>query len=67
MMNEKLTIGFFLLGCVIMVAAYLGFNRIQRLEDLVIKQQDTIELQKTTIEWQRVEAQLLRLRAGVGH
>jgi len=66
-MNEKLTIGFFLLGCVIMVAAYLGFNRIQRLEDLVIKQQDTIELQKSAIEWQRLETQMLRSRAGVMH
>ena len=62
-MNEKLTIGFFSLGCVIMLAAYLGFNKIQRLEDLVIKQQETIELQKTAIEWQRVETQLLRLQS----
>lgn len=50
-----------------MLAAYLGFNRIQRLEDLVIKQQDTIELQKNAIEWQRLETQMLRLRAGVMH
>lgn len=60
-MNEKLTIGFFLLGCVIMLATYLGFNKIQRLEELVIKQQDTIELQKTAIEWQRVENNMLRM------
>jgi len=60
-MNEKLTIGFFLLGCVIMMAAYLGYNRIQRLEDLVSKQQDTIELQKTAIEWQRAENNMLRM------
>ena len=46
-----------------MLAAYLGFNKIQRLEDLVIKQQETIELQKTAIEWQRVETQLLRLQS----
>jgi hypothetical protein len=63
-MNEKLTIGFFLLGCVIMLATYLGFNKIQRLEELVIKQQDTIELQKTAIEWQRVENNMLRMTRG---
>ena len=60
-MNEKLTIGFFLLGCVIMLATYLGFSKIQRLEELVVKQQDTIELQKTAIEWQRVENNMLRM------
>lgn len=63
-MNEKLTIGFFLLGCVIMLATYLGFNKIQRLEELAIKQQDTIELQKTAIEWQRAENNMLRMIRG---
>ncbi len=60
-MNEKLTIGFFLLGCVIVTAVILGFNRIERLEDIIIKQQETIDLQEDAINMQRIENQMLRL------
>jgi len=59
--NEKLTIGFFLLGCVIVTAVILGFNRIERLEDIIIKQQETIDLQEDAINMQRIENQMLRL------
>jgi hypothetical protein len=63
-MNEKLTIGFFLLGCVIVTAVILGFNRIERLEDIIIKQQDTIEQQDKAISMQRLENQVLRMSLG---
>lgn len=63
-MNEKLTIGFFLLGCVIVTAVIMGFNRIERLEDIIIKQQDTIEQQDKAISMQRLENQVLRMSLG---
>jgi len=63
-MNEKLTIGFFLLGCVIVTAVIMGFNRIERLEDIIIKQQDTIEQQDKAISMQRLENQVLRMNLG---
>ena len=59
--NEKLTIGFFLLGCVVVTAVILGINRIERLEDIIIKQQETIDLQDEAINMQRIENQMLRL------
>lgn len=59
-MNEKLTIGFFMLGCVIIVAVLLAYNHITRLEDLVIKQQETIETQQQAIALQKLENNLLK-------
>jgi hypothetical protein len=63
-MNEKLTIGLFSLGCVIIVAVILAVQHINRLEDLIIKQQDTIETQHEAIMMQRLENSLLKRVAG---
>lgn len=59
-MDQKLTIGFFLLGCVIVVASVLAFIRIERLEDIIIRQQETIELQSKAIELKTYENTLLK-------
>lgn len=59
-MDQKLTIGFFLFGCVIVMAVILAFNHIQRLEDLIIKQDNTIKLQNEAIMMQRVENSMLK-------
>lgn len=59
-MNQKLTIGFFLFGCIIVLATILGFNRIQRLEDLIIEQDKTIKMQNEAIMMQRVENSMLK-------
>lgn len=59
-MNQRLTIGFFLFGCVIVLATVLAFNRIERLEDLIIEQDKTIKLQNEAIMMQRVENSLLK-------
>ena len=59
-MDEKLTIGIFLLGCVIIIATILGYNRIERLEDIIIKQNETIQKQNQAIHIQRVENTMLR-------
>ena len=59
-MDEKLTIGIFLLGCVIIIATILGYNRIERLEDIIIKQNETIQKQNQAIQIQRVENIMLR-------
>lgn len=59
-MDQKLTIGFFLLGCVVAVAAVLAFIRIERLEDIIIRQQETIELQGKAIELKTYENTLLK-------
>lgn len=60
MMDQKLTIGVFMLGCVIILAAILAYLRIERLEDIIHKQQDTIEEQQQAIMMQQVENQLLK-------
>ena len=54
-MDQKLSVGFFLLGCVIVVAVVLSFNRIEKLQDVIIKQQQTIELQDQAIQMQTRE------------
>jgi len=59
-MNEKLTIGLFTLGCTIIVAIMLAYNHITRLEDLIIKQQETIETQQQAIALQKLENNLLK-------
>ena len=59
-MDERLTIGIFLLGCVIVIATILGFNRIEKLEDTIVKQHETIQLQNQAIQLQRVENTMLR-------
>ena len=59
-MEEKLTIGIFLLGCVIIIATILGYNRIEKLEDIIIKQNETIQIQNQAIQIQRVENTMLR-------
>jgi hypothetical protein len=59
-MDQKLSVGFFLLGCVIVVAVVLAFNRIEKLQDVIIKQQQTIELQDQAIKMQKLENTLLR-------
>ena len=59
-MDQRLTIGFFLFGCVIVLATVLGFNRIERLEDIIIEQDKTIKTQNEAIMMQRVENSMLK-------
>lgn len=59
-MDQKLTIGFFLFGCVIILATIFGFNRIQRLEDVIVEQDKTIKMQNEAIMMQRVENSMLK-------
>lgn len=59
-MDQKLTIGFFLFGCIIILATIFGFNRIQRLEDVIIEQDKTIKMQNEAIMMQRVENSMLK-------
>lgn len=54
-MDQKLSVGFFLLGCVIVLAVVLAFNRIEKLQDIIVKQQQTIELQEQAIKMQQLE------------
>lgn len=54
-MDQKLSVGFFLLGCVIVLAVVLAFNRIEKLQDVIVKQQQTIELQEQAIKMQQLE------------
>jgi hypothetical protein len=58
--DQRLTIGFFLFGCLIVLATVLGFNRIQRLEDVIIEQDKTIKIQNEAIMMQRVENSMLK-------
>lgn len=53
-----------MLGCVIIVAVLLAYNHITRLEDLVIKQQETIEIQNQAIMMRNLENSLLRRASG---
>jgi hypothetical protein len=59
-MDQKLSVGFFLLGCVIVVAVVLAFNRIEKLQDIIVKQQQTIELQDKAIRMQQLENSILK-------
>lgn len=59
-MDQKLTIGFFLFGCVIVLATVLGFNRIERLESIIVEQDKTIKTQHEAIMMQRVENSMLK-------
>ena len=43
-----------------MLATVLGFNRIQRLEDVIIEQDKTIKMQQEAIMMQRVENSMLK-------
>ena len=62
-MDQKLTIGFFLFGCIIILATIFGFNRIQRLEDVIVEQDKTIKMQNEAIMMQRVENSMLKQMA----
>jgi len=42
----------------------MAVNRIERLEDIIVKQQDTIEQQEKAIAMQRLETQMLRMGFG---
>ena len=59
-MDQRLTIGFFLFGCLIVLATVLGFNRIERLQDIVVEQDKTIKIQQEAIMMQRVENTMLK-------
>lgn len=59
-MDQRLTIGFFLFGCVLILATILGFNRIERLENIIIEQDKTIKIQNEAIMIQRVENSMLK-------
>lgn len=59
-MDQRLTIGFFLFGCLIVLATILGFNRIERLQDIVVEQDNTIKMQQEAIMMQRVENSMLK-------
>jgi CHASE3 domain sensor protein len=63
-MDQKLTVGFFLLGCVIIAATIISYNHIKRLEDIIIKQNDTIQLQQKAIELRNYENALLKATRG---
>jgi hypothetical protein len=62
--DQKLTIGGFLLGCLIITATMLAYNRIEKLEDLVRKQQETIDMQTKAINLRNFENQMLRNMLG---
>ena len=64
-MDEKLTIGVFMLGCVIILGVILGYNRIERLESMIIKQQETIELQQQAINTKNMETAMYRSMLGL--
>ena len=59
-MDQRLTIGFFLFGCLIVLVTVLGFNRIERLQDIVVEQDKTIKMQQEAIMMQRVENSMLK-------
>lgn len=59
-MDEKLTVGIFLLGCVIIIATILAFNKIEKLQDIIVKQNETLQIQNQAIQLQRVENTMLR-------
>lgn len=59
-MDQKLSVGFFLLGCVIVTATVLGFLHIRELEKLVKDQQQVIELQKQANSRLQLENLLLK-------
>lgn len=59
-MDQKLSVGFFLLGCVIVTATVLGFLHIRELEKLVKDQQQLIELQKQANSKLQLENLLLK-------
>lgn len=59
-MDQKLSVGFFLLGCVIITATVLGFLHIRELEKMVHDQQQVIELQKQANSKLQIENMLLK-------
>jgi len=59
-MDQRLTVGFFLLGCVIITATVLGFLHIRELESIVREQQEIIQLQKEANGKLRLENMLMR-------
>lgn len=59
-MDQKLTIGGFLLGCLIITATILAYNRIEKLESIVRQQQETIEIQSKAINMRNFENQMLK-------
>lgn len=59
-MDQRLTVGFFLLGCVIITATVLGFLHIRELENIVREQQEIIQLQKEANGKLRLENMLMR-------
>lgn len=59
-MDQRLTIGFFLFGCVIVLATVLAFNRIERLEEVIIEQDKTIKVQNEAIMMQKMENTMLK-------
>jgi len=48
------------MGCLIITATILGYNRIEKLEELVKDQQQTIELQDKAIAMRTFENQILK-------
>ena len=48
------------MGCLIITATILGYNRIEKLEELVKEQQQTIELQDKAIAMRNFENQMLK-------
>lgn len=59
-MDQKLTVGFFLFGCLIITGIILSYNRITRLEEIIVKQNETIEIQNQAIMVQKLENQILK-------
>jgi CHASE3 domain sensor protein len=59
-MDQKLSVGFFMLGCVIITATVLAFIHIRELEQLVREQQHVIETQEQANSILLLENMLLR-------
>lgn len=59
-MDQKLSVGFFLLGCVIITATVLGFLHIRELEKLVHDQNEVIKLQEQANTKLQFENMLLK-------
>jgi len=59
-MEQKLTIGFFIFGCLIVTGVLLGYNHITKLENIILKQNETIEMQNQAIMMKNFENHILK-------
>lgn len=64
-MDQKLTIGAFILGCTIVTAIILAYNHIEKLEKLIRDQQETIEIQQHAIGMKNIETNMYKNMLGI--